>query len=1351
MRSGLAIFSHRSRTLSPRILALATTAMLLALHPASAFAPDPKQIEQANREIEQLNRSGKPADAERKARALLQDIGTARDSADPLARATRTALALSLFQQNRFPDAAKELEAILTAIEARFGKDHPETLPAADNLAGALNRAGEPARAEALYRRVQSGYAKQYGADSQAALELQGKVAVALADQGKKDEARASYADTYARMRKALGEDAPGTLKLAQNYGMLLTDMGDHKTAGPVLQDVYDRRKRKQGADHVDTLTALALLGADEILAGQSAKGLEKMDKAAARLSATLGPDAPLTRQIADAAQRYRTSDAPAKPQQADAQPGSSAGPAASADEARLAKLANEIAALRRSGDLSAAQKLADTLLTERRRINGPDAAETFVALNTLADVLRDQSRFAEAAPLLAEARETTIRLFGTDHPATVAMTTNVAVNLDAMGRHKDAEPLFRQAVSGWEKLKGRKTPDILPPLNGLAFNLKSQGRFAEAEALLREQLALRKELNGPDNPATITTKVAIGQLFADQGLNPAAEPWLAEAVSDYIRTQGEQKRDTLSAMGRLAIVLKDQRRFPEAETLQQRIIDVATREYGQASPIRIRTLNDLARTYEAQEQFAKAEPLYREALDLGRKVLGEDNAETLIYAGNLGALLMYQQRFAEAEPVIRSTLEARTRLLGKTHPQRLYSLNDLALCLFFQGRYAEAEPLYRELVPAYEAQFGKNHPFTQQALNSFGIALLSRKGSEDEAFRIAEQTVKALRTQRGIVGKRRGLAAAGRQPTENEAFYFSTLMDAAWQLGEVQPDRRADMFVRAIVAAQEAMDGPAGQAVAESAARAAADSAGGLGDYVRQRRELGDRWAALGSERNLVLGSGAPDTPQKVAAIDAERSAIEAKTANIDTILLGRFPQYFDLVQPRPLDAKQIIDLMQPDEALLLVLPSEFGTHVIAVTDGGVNWNRADLKKREVALLVRRLLWDVGANVEVDTVEDAEWSNEGEGAYPFDRQSAFALYQSLIAPVEAGLKGKRHVFIAAGGALSSLPFGMLVTEKPTGADGDPASLRSTKWFADAHALIQIPSLQSLKFLRDKLGTAPAGGAANRQPFMGFGDPVLEGAVAVRGGGGRGAFVKGKGRDPRRARPQGLAASQVFAQGTTRSGGGVVDIATLKSMARLPGTAQELAAMRAALGASPASVMTGAQATEANVRKARLSDARILALATHGLMAGEIEGAAEPGLVFTPPSTPTEADDGLLTASEVATLKLDADWVILSACNTAAGDGSQGAPGLSGLARAFFYAGARNLLASHWPVRDDVAAKMTVRTIEIARDNPALSRAEAFAQAMREIRNDASQDSDSDTLAHPNAWAPFTLIGDGAR
>jgi CHAT domain-containing protein len=85
----------------------------------------------------------------------------------------------------------------------------------------------------------------------------------------------------------------------------------------------------------------------------------------------------------------------------------------------------------------------------------------------------------------------------------------------------------------------------------------------------------------------------------------------------------------------------------------------------------------------------------------------------------------------------------------------------------------------------------------------------------------------------------------------------------------------------------------------------------------------------------------------------------------------------------------------------------------------------------------------------------------------------------------------------------------------------------------------------------------------------------------------------------------------------------------------------------------------------------QLSRYQVVAFATHGLVAGEIKGLAEPGLVLTVPDQPTEADDGLLTASEVATLALDADWVILSACNTAAGD-KPGAEALSGLARTFF-------------------------------------------------------------------------------
>jgi len=152
-----------------------------------------------------------------------------------------------------------------------------------------------------------------------------------------------------------------------------------------------------------------------------------------------------------------------------------------------------------------------------------------------------------------------------------------------------------------------------------------------------------------------------------------------------------------------------------------------------------------------------------------------------------------------------------------------------------------------------------------------------------------------------------------------------------------------------------------------------------------------------------------------------------------------------------------------------------------------------------------------------------------------------------------------------------------------------------------------------------------------------------------------------------------------------------------------------------------------------------------VAFATHGLVSGDLKGLSEPALVLTPPDEGTEEDDGLLTASEIATLKLDADWVILSACNTASTDGTPGADGLSGLAKAFFYAGSRTLLVSHWPVASEAAVKLTTTMLEYAAAHPEAGRAEALRQSMLELMNDEEKPE----FAHPLFWAPFVVVGEG--
>jgi CHAT domain-containing protein len=210
----------------------------------------------------------------------------------------------------------------------------------------------------------------------------------------------------------------------------------------------------------------------------------------------------------------------------------------------------------------------------------------------------------------------------------------------------------------------------------------------------------------------------------------------------------------------------------------------------------------------------------------------------------------------------------------------------------------------------------------------------------------------------------------------------------------------------------------------------------------------------------------------------------------------------------------------------------------------------------------------------------------------------------------------------------------------------------------------------------------------------------------------------------------------------------------VRAQSPLPETTDELCAVAESLRAGEGTLYLGERASEKMVKAlsadGTLARASVVHFATHGLLAGETEwlsaSKAEPALILTPPETGSEEDDGLLTASEIAQLKLDADWVVLSACNTAAGENdTPGAEALSGLARAFFYAGARALLVSHWGVNSEATVKLITKAFDELRANPKIGRAEALRRSMLAL----SQSGGS--FAHPSNWAPFVVVGEGRR
>jgi CHAT domain-containing protein len=214
------------------------------------------------------------------------------------------------------------------------------------------------------------------------------------------------------------------------------------------------------------------------------------------------------------------------------------------------------------------------------------------------------------------------------------------------------------------------------------------------------------------------------------------------------------------------------------------------------------------------------------------------------------------------------------------------------------------------------------------------------------------------------------------------------------------------------------------------------------------------------------------------------------------------------------------------------------------------------------------------------------------------------------------------------------------------------------------------------------------------------------------------------------------------------------DLETLRQLDPLPGTRLEIETLAKLLAAPRQAYLLGQEANERELSRRTASgqvrDARVLVFATHGLIGGELsESIPEPALVLSPPKVASAVDDGLLTASEVKRMKIRADWVMLSACNTAAGS-RPGAEGLTGMARSFLYAGARSLLISHWRVVDAVGPRISARAIELARtaNKSSLSRASAVREAMKEVMLDPSRDDDElTTFAHPAAWAAFTFIG----
>lgn len=818
-------------------------------------------------------------------------------------------------------------------------------------------------------------------------------------------------------------------------------------------------------------------------------------------------------------------------------------------------------------------------------------------------------------------------------------------------------------------------------------------------------------------------------------GRYPEAEPLLHKAIK---LTAKISKLDNFGGydaiimnllQGNLADNLRKQGRLVEAEVVAREALTTALKMNGRYAAQTAYMLGRLTRVVFDQGRFSDAEVLARANIDA--YVQSGVSADSLYYAGariDLADALVAQGRWQEA---LAQYEQARDALAGDAYTTKKFVAGNVnwAIALLESGRSEEALDVLRDAEARLAPIYGQGH-YALAEVAGFKAKAYAASGKQAQALEVFASSVPAL-----LEGARRDASQGGDATTRTRKLrsileaYIGLLADIRSTPLERQAglDTAAESFRIADAARMHSVQ----RALSASGARAAVKDPD-LADLVRREQDAKQQSDAL-----LVLFTdmlAQPTAQRSAAAVASTRADIgrlQAARVSILTEIEARFPDYADLISPKPTTASDVQVTLNSDEALIATYVGTKRTFMWAVPKSGpVMFADAVLGREDLSDTVALLRSALEPNAQ--TLGDIP---------DFDVASAHDIYRQILVPVRAGWKDATSLLVVADAALGYLPLSLLPTEAvELGAERAALfeNYQDVPWLARSHAVTMLPSVASLATLR---GLPP--GDAGRKAFAGFGDPyftpehALVGAQPTAALTSRGLVTRGL---PVRLRavPQTLGLAS----------------ADLARLPRLPDTADEVRSIALALGADLTDdVLLGTRANEGAIKTMDLSGYKVLAFATHGLVPGDLDGLSEPALALSSPQVAGGDDDGLLTMGEILGLKLNADWVVLSACNTGSGQGA-GAEAVSGLGRAFFYAGTRALLVSNWPVETTSAKALTTDVFRRQAEDAAISRAEALRQAMlAQIDGPGYVDSQSGktvfSYAHPIFWAPFTLIGDG--
>jgi CHAT domain-containing protein len=875
--------------------------------------------------------------------------------------------------------------------------------------------------------------------------------------------------------------------------------------------------------------------------------------------------------------------------------------------------------------------------------------------------------------------------------------------------------------IGGWPQValvvnvKGRlyQADGILPALpvmersiailSGMASGSTVSLPQSDADTLLASQLAAHAfgagDIGEFQRLMALGARANLAENFA------AAEIAYRAALALQQRALGRDDPDTVNPLVHLALQLSDQERFAEADTIFNQADSLAPRANDPVAPARVHHYRALHALNQGQTDRALAS-------------LSTANAAYSAHVPWESLHAFHPPTVGPASQL--ANLPSQRLLIDPTAKSALIGLIEVyryqAIVMRNLGRRAEAEAAIaaaRALteanqmdVPLVSARLTRTAATMDDAGGrtvAAGIGLSASRrefgqvvpGTRPVAETALLQAGVALRrgdTAEAIVHCRAGTAVlrtlrSGSNPTLLEPCLESFAAEANRHAGERQ-SLLAEMFETA----ELAQDTVTSRQIDEAAARLGAGARDPkVAAAIRRRQDASDALAQLYRQRDaLVGGTVAIGQTGNSADLDKAVSAAQADLADADAAMQAAAPNFGQLVQ-QVVPAADVLRLLGPDEALVAIAMTQHGGWIFLLRGGAISAEPVTGDAAAIGALVKR----VRAGIE-----------SPDGTLPrFDTGSANGLYNATLGKVASGLVGTKSLIVAPTGALLSLPFGLLLT-----GPADPDNLPSAPWLIRRMAVAHVPSAANFVALR-KAGRSNAAHA-----WFGFGG----------------------------FKPVSLAQAEASFSGATCR-----DSAKLfAGLPPLPFAQRELDAAGALFGAGRSDELLNAAFTADAVRRSDLKSYRILHFATHALLPAELRCEDEPAIVTSAPARAPNAAGALLTANAIANLDLDADTVILSACNSGGPGNTTSGESLSGLARAFFFAGARSMLVTHWSINDQSSAFLVADTLRRLAAHEDGGLAGALRAAQLGIVDRAGKDLPA-ALAHPYYWAPFALIGEG--